>query len=297
MRRLIAVAFALLALPSLALSQGAILQGGPWTPGHAPMYVGQGSSQAIVQDSGPAGGGGVGVGLSELLLTARGTGTAPYSGQGTGPYGTNACDYDAPITNATGYHYLCFSPNGSNGNSLFAFGAGGGASALNLDFIVNGTTYQFPFSTSGVIGPGTTVSGDAACWNNTVGTLLKDCGGPLSLAGSFTTSGAYPTTFTMTGTTQVTFPTSGTLATTSTANVASVSGTAGQITVSPTTGAVVVSLPATITQAETFSGAVTMSAASGNSITAPTISTPTINFGAGASSTVNITSANTGYAW
>lgn len=40
--------------------------------------------------------------------------------------------------------------------------------------------------------------------------------------------------------------------------VSSVSGTAGQITVSPTTGAVVVSLPATITQAETFSAGITV---------------------------------------
>lgn len=45
------------------------------------------------------------------------------------------------------------------------------------------------------------------------------------------------------------------------AAVSSVSGTAGQITVSPTTGSVVVSLPATITQAETFSGGVTFSTA------------------------------------
>lgn len=42
--------------------------------------------------------------------------------------------------------------------------------------------------------------------------------------------------------------------------VSSVSGTAGQVTVSPTTGAAVVSLPATITQAETFSSVLTASA-------------------------------------
>src|SRR5580698_68445 len=107
--RTIAIA-ALCLAPSLAGAQS-ILQGGPWTAGHAPMYVGQGSSQPVVQDSGPAGGGGVGVGLGEQLLTARGTGTLPYVGQGTGPFGTNWCDYDAPITNATGYHFLCMSPD------------------------------------------------------------------------------------------------------------------------------------------------------------------------------------------
>src|ERR1700748_421287 len=51
-----------LACPASASAQ-AILQGGPWAPGHAPMYVGQGSTQPIVQDSGPAGGGTKGLGL------------------------------------------------------------------------------------------------------------------------------------------------------------------------------------------------------------------------------------------
>src|SRR5271156_1079474 len=100
--------FALLVLelsPSLAFAQSGVLQGGAWTSGHAPMYVGSGTAQTVVQDSGSAGGGLPGVGLSELLLAARGTGTAPYSGQGTGPFGTNACDYDAPTNNATGYHF------------------------------------------------------------------------------------------------------------------------------------------------------------------------------------------------
>ena len=45
--------------------------------------------------------------------------------------------------------------------------------------------------------------------------------------------------------------------------VSSVSGTAGQVTVTPTTGATVVSLPATITQAETWSAAQTFTAVIG----------------------------------
>lgn len=136
MRRFVLCLIAAL-FPSLAWGQGTLLQGGTWTPGHAPMYVGQGGSQAVVQDSGPAGGGAVGVGLNEILAVARGTGTPPYVAQGTGPYGTNICDYDAPITNATGYHYLCFSPN-SQGGGLIAYGAGGTATALPLNLIVNG---------------------------------------------------------------------------------------------------------------------------------------------------------------
>lgn len=164
-----------LALASAAFGQAAILQGGAWTPGHVPQYGNSGNSQPIVIDGGGAGGGAAGVTLSELGITARGTGTPPYAGQGTGPSGTNICDYDAPTTNATGYHYLCFSAN-AQGGGLIAYGAGGVATALPFNFIFNGTTYAFPFAVGGIVGPPSTVVSDFACWNNTTGTLLKDCG-------------------------------------------------------------------------------------------------------------------------
>lgn len=140
--RLVRVIFALFALaaPSLAFAQATILQGGPWAQGRVPMYVGNGFSQPTVQDSGPAGGGGAGVGLSELGITARGNGSTsapPYVGQGTGPLGTLGCFYDGPTTGA--YHYLCFSPN-AQGGPLIAAGAGGGAAALPLQCIVNGVS-------------------------------------------------------------------------------------------------------------------------------------------------------------
>jgi hypothetical protein len=123
---------------STAFGQGAILQAGPRTGGHAPMYTGTGSGgQTTVQDSGPAGGGAAGLGLSELLLVKRGTGTPPYANQGTGPLNTTNCMYDAPITNAGGYHYLCFDPN-AQGGGLLAYGAGGGAATLPFNFIING---------------------------------------------------------------------------------------------------------------------------------------------------------------
>lgn len=156
-----------------AWPQGALLQGGPWQPGHVPQYVGQGSSQAVVQDGGGAGGGAVGVNPAELGLTARGTGTPPYAGQGSGPFGTIACSYDAPTNNATGYHFLCLSPN-AQGGGLLAYGAGGTAAALPFAFNINGISYAFPFVSSGVVGPSTSVVGDLAVWNNTSGTLLKD---------------------------------------------------------------------------------------------------------------------------
>ena len=118
----------LFSMPALAVVP---IQGGPWTPGHAPMYSSSGNSQPVIQDSGPAGGGAVGLGMSEGLYVARGTGTPPYASQGTGPSGTNWCDYDAPIANATGYHFLCFSAN-AQGGGLISYGARGGAASISI---------------------------------------------------------------------------------------------------------------------------------------------------------------------
>ena len=176
---------AILALlyPALGYSQKSVVQGGPSTSGHAPAYITDGTGQPIVFDSGPAGGGGAGVGLSELGITARGTGTPPFASQGSGQLGTNFCNYDAPTTNATGGHYLCMSAN-AQGGGLLAFGPFGTATALPFQFYVNGSTYQFPFVTGGIVGPGTTVINDVACWNNTAGTLLKDCGAQVVIGGS-----------------------------------------------------------------------------------------------------------------
>lgn len=156
--RLVRLLFALFALaaPSLALAQATVLQGGPWTQGHAPMYVGSGYSQPIVQDSGPAAGGGAGVGLSEIGVTARGNGSTqspPYAGQGTGPLGTLGCFYDGPTTGP--YHYLCFSPN-ANGGALLTTGAGGGASAIPLNCIINGVSTGCLGSGAAALAPGST---------------------------------------------------------------------------------------------------------------------------------------------
>lgn len=264
-RALLALAALLAFLPGPAHPQSTLLQGGSWTTGHVPTYSISGGAQPIVQDSGPAGGNTTGQGLSELNITARGTGTAPYAAQGTGPLGTLSCLQDAVSTNSTGYHYLCFSAN-AQGGGLITYGAGGPASVLPLNFIVNGTTYAFPFPGTGTVtGPSTSVVNDVACWNNTSGTLLKDCGtisttpggssgqvqynnagafggftlggdgtlntgtgaltvskiggvgislaGTLTTAGQFTTSGAFALQLTTTNATNVTLPTSGTLAT------------------------------------------------------------------------------------
>jgi hypothetical protein len=208
MKRVIA-GLILALLPSLAVGQGAVLQGGVPIGGHVPQYIASGGSQAIVIDGGGAGGGPIGVNPSELGITARGTGTAPYAAQGSGPLGTIGCFYDAPTNNATGYHYLCLSPN-ALGGGLLAYGAGGVASTLPLSFYVNGSTYAFPFVTGGIVGPATTVVNDAACWNNLVGTLLKDCGAFVTVGGNNTWTGTnnFTGAFQIGGVAQ-TFPASG----------------------------------------------------------------------------------------
>lgn len=211
--KLISLLAALLLLPSIALAQTVPLQGGSWTTGHTSMYANSGGTQPVIVDSGTAGGGGAGVGLSELGLTVRSTGTAPYANAGSGPNHENVCDYDGPTTGAN--HYLCVSPN-ANGGGLLSYGAQNGATVLPLQFLVNGVTYQFPFSIGGVVGPATSVVNDAACWNNTVGTLLKDCGAFVTVGGNNTWTGTNNFTgpFQISGAAQ-TFPASGSIVGTS----------------------------------------------------------------------------------
>lgn len=125
-----------------ARAQSTLLQGGAWTPGHAPQYIGQGSSQAVVIDGGTAGGGANGANLSEIGITSRDPQNSyPSANSGTGAFGSHGCLYDAPITNSTGYHFLCFDPD-ALGGGLISYGAGGTASQLPLQCNVNGVLTQ-----------------------------------------------------------------------------------------------------------------------------------------------------------
>jgi hypothetical protein len=75
----------------------------------------------------------------------------------------------------------------------------------------------------------------AGTWNGTVigatygGTGVNNGASTITLGGSLTTSGAFASTFTMTGVTSVTFPTSGTLATTASASGIVNSGSINQL--------------------------------------------------------------------
>jgi hypothetical protein len=163
-RRFLA-ALALIAAPLVAPFScfgQAMQQAGPVVPGHAPVVLQNG----YLMDGGAAAGGNAGTGIAELGLIARGTGAPPYVGQGSGPLGTNSCNYDAPVNNPGGYHYLCTSPN-AQGGGLIAFGAAGGAPPLPLYFNINGTLYSYP----GAGGPYLPIAG---------GTMT----GPVQMAGT-----------------------------------------------------------------------------------------------------------------
>ena len=182
--RKLAPIFASFLLAGTAFAQQSVLQSGAWKPGHVPIYVGQGGSQAVIQDSGPAGGGGPGVGLSELGITARSsTNSYPSANSGTGPLLTHSCIFDAPITNATGYHFLCMDPN-AQGGGLLSYGARGSATPLPFSINVNGTPYSFPQ----IVNLATQVTGILPVANGGTGTAS-----PGLVAGSnVTISGSWP---------------------------------------------------------------------------------------------------------
>lgn len=245
-----------------ALSQATVLQAGPWLPGHTPGYAIGGGSQPVVVDSGAAGGGGAGVGLSELNITARGTGTPPFVGQGTGPSGTVSCIQDAPTTNATGGHQLCLSANALGGGGLLYFGAFGTASSIPFSMNINGQTVQFPFVLTGIVGPSTTVVDQSVCWNNTSGTLVKTCIGstPLTIGG---TNG------------QIQWNNAGALGGFTASGDAAINTGTGAVTVSKIGGVSVVP-GGTLTTAAAFTtvgGAITLTTSAGSSVTVPATGT------------------------
>ena len=139
MNRLLSILFCVL-VSSQAWAQSAVLQGGTWTGGHLAQYGNNTGSQPVIIDSGGAGGGNSGVNPSELGITVRNPANVyPAANVGNGPNYGNFCIYDAPISNSTGYHYLCFAVN-SGGAGLIEYGANGGAAQQPLQLNLNGAT-------------------------------------------------------------------------------------------------------------------------------------------------------------
>lgn len=173
MRTLAILAGLLWALPALAQTNNIpVFQSGLTTARHAPMFL----TPGVIGDSGPAGGGAPGVGLSELGITNTGT---PF------------CINDAPVTSLGGYHQFCLGANVLGNGAVISFNPFGGAAQLGMNVNLNGVNYPFPGAGSGnVLGPTspTPTSGDLVVWNG--GTTVRD-GGPLPL--NVTTFGADPT--------------------------------------------------------------------------------------------------------
>lgn len=133
-------------------AQTAVLQGSPWTNGHIPQYYPNPYQEPVLGDGGGSGGGPtVGTNPQELGITSYSpTNAYPVSGGGHGPNGEHFCMYDAPVSNPSGFHYLCFDPN-AGGGALLSFGALGGATAQPLTIKGNGISETFPFSGGGSI--------------------------------------------------------------------------------------------------------------------------------------------------
>jgi hypothetical protein len=153
MNRFLSIGFALIAscLPVLAQTGQAIKQSGNVTPTHAFCVT----TNGIAQDCGTA---------AIPFLTSIG---AVYNGP-------SICAWSALSTSGAAQEFCLGATNA--GGAQITVQNYGTASALPLLLNLNGTIYQFPFSTSGVIGPVSSIVGNFVEWNNATGTLVKDAG-------------------------------------------------------------------------------------------------------------------------
>lgn len=96
---------------------------------------------------------------------------SPVTSFGVTNNGGNAfCVASARIT-AVGRNLLCFGVS-TTGPATISLQNYGTASPQAFNVNINGTVYPFPFVTTGVVGPSSSIVGRLAVWNNTTGTLL-----------------------------------------------------------------------------------------------------------------------------
>lgn len=151
MNRFLSICFALIAscLPALAQNGQPIKQSGNVTPTHVWCVT----TNGIAQDCGTA--------------------AVPYpSTFGTVYNGPSICANTA-LPSSGAAQRICLGGTTAGGAEIYVQNFGT-APALPLLLNMNGTIYQFPFSTGGVVGPNSSTVGDVAIWNNTTGTLLAD---------------------------------------------------------------------------------------------------------------------------
>lgn len=136
-------------------------------------------------------------------------------------------------------------PASASGSVTTLDGDSGSATPLSGVITISGASTGLIFT-----GASHTLSLGGVLGSTYGGTGVNNGASTLTLGGSLTTTGAFTSNFTMTGATNVTFPTSGTLATVG-GTVSSAQGTANQILVNatsgtPQTGAITLTLPSTL---------------------------------------------------
>lgn len=153
MKRIVAGLFLAASISSAFAQSGAsVRQSGNITPNQVPWWVtagviggGVSSADSPVTSFGVSNNGGCGISVASDRITAAGR------------------------------NLLCFGAS-TSGAAVISLQNYGTAVPQTLDFIINGTTYSFPFAVGGIVGPGSTTVGDIVLWNNTTGTLVKDAG-------------------------------------------------------------------------------------------------------------------------
>jgi hypothetical protein len=153
---------ALVAILGGAASAQAVQQSGAIVPYHVPTWVTNG-------------------------VQADGGGTTSPAVNALGLFGGANCPFSvssqtAPGATAAAHGQLSICQT-STATTLMVNGVNGGPTP-SLNFNIGGTVYPFPGPGGGtVVGPSVSIWGDVACWNSTVGTVLKDCG--LATAGPY----------------------------------------------------------------------------------------------------------------
>jgi len=154
MKRVLAVALALCALAPEGRAQNAITQEGTVLQNAPVMF--RGNNRA--RQGAPVGGAPAG-----QIIT---TGDATVGGR---------CDYSDPTDAPSGYYKLCI--DAKSGKIIW----GGTRSPQTTPVLeVNGIVYPFVGQGAGnTVGGAPTVINNLTCWNDVLGTFIKDCGGPL----------------------------------------------------------------------------------------------------------------------
>ena len=171
--------------------------------------------------------------ISGLLAGKSGALAAAVSGTDIKTVGGNSIIGSGDV----GTISVAYGGTGATTLSGYVFGNGTGALTASSTIPTSALSGKIDL-TSQVSGILPAANGGTGVANSSTITL----GGNIVTGGAFTTSPANALTLTTTGDTNVTFPTSGTLATVGN-TVASVSGTTNQITTSASTGALVLSIP------------------------------------------------------